>query len=226
MTLFSRCFMRALNVTGVLTIAALVISACQTPPSSNYRTPKESVAAMQQALREDDAYAYLTTLSTPTRKQHESLILIGWSQVREALQALQGELQIVEVEERVALSTSSENAKGPDWVWPDVKGQGARVRVAVQIDGELLMEDFLFIREVDPPPANAASEPWVRLGLIETPTAMHPDPEELQVEASPEEERVNWRLVYPYYPYQFQSQLAPKLMATLQGGSPSGETAQ
>jgi|GEM_PF-3173621 len=216
---------RAIACFALLAAASCLLN-CVSVPQSNYATPESSVDAMQQAMRDDDVGTWLGTLAIPTRRKHETLILQGWSSVRDALSFLQGNVEIAEVQMLESFALSDEKATDSNWVWPDADAPVARVRVVVEIDNEKLFEDFLFIKEVDPAPSNSSGSPWVRVGLRDEATAMHPDPEEVQVDESPEETRINWRLIYPYYPYQSVSKLAPKLTQTLTGeteSAPAGE---
>ncbi|MCA8940367.1 MAG: hypothetical protein KDB07_11185, partial [Planctomycetes bacterium] len=185
---------------------------------AHYAQPENALEAAQNALSEDKKLSFISTMSRETLDEHAQKIEFGWTEIREHFAFLKSDMHVVEDELFVPV-WSSERPEDVDrnFVWPDQDNAKAvrRVRVAFSYDGEDFEEDLLFVQEVDEQDANAEDSPWIRIGEQWYLRERHPNPERYRDLGRSLEERTNWRLVYPYYPFHQESKIAVKIVEAL-----------
>jgi hypothetical protein len=193
-----------------LLLPLLLLSACATLYLPQLRTPRHSFEAMREAWREDSSALFLHTLSRAVlRDYNEQAIRIGWSSIRGRVGEFVEEARVVETADYTAAPVDPRAPQG--WVWPE---QGlVLMRLRVELHGQ--HEDFLFAREVDPPPPQARQAQGFQIGDRYFRVNEHPSPETYLFEDSPESERTHWRLVFPYYPFQSMGPLTRRLQEQL-----------
>jgi hypothetical protein len=193
-----------------LLCAGFVAFGCASGPRPQLTDPEVTVRAMRDAFEKDDVALFLHTLGRPVlREYNEHLIRVGWGDFRPRVGDFVEGARVVEIEDVQPLPHDPTASRS--FVWPAESARLRRVRIAV---GEA-HEDFLFAREVDEPPATARQARGFWVGDRYFVQTEHPSPATYLTDDSPEAERVHWRLVFPYYPYQHNGQLSTRLQAQL-----------
>lgn len=191
-------------------MAGLQVTACTTTGARQLKDPQTTVAVMRQAFSEDESSLFLHCLSRQVLSQYsEHIIRIGWSDIRPAVGEFIDDAEVIEVVDYHA--EKYDPLVPEDFVWPSDGVALKRVQLRVGADAEY----FLFEREVDDPPANAKQARGFWIGDKYIVRTEHESPQTYLDEDSPESERVQWRLVFPYYPFQSQGKLTAKLQAKM-----------
>ena len=170
------------------------------------RTPQDSLSAMRSAYEQDDVGLFLHTVAAPVLKRYsEYTIRLGWDQLRPQVGKLVAESKIVEVSDYVTPGIDA--AAPPENIWPKDGVRGKRVRLGVK-GAE---EDFLFLQEVDPPPQGSKQASGVWIGDRYFTKREHRSLGTYVSNDVPEKDRTHWRLVFPFYPFQKDGQIAALL---------------
>lgn len=193
-----------------LTVAALLAAACTTTARPQLKRPETAIEVMRDAYRENDSGLFLHTLSRPVLKEYsEHLIRVGWGEIRPKVGAFVDAAEVVSVSEYRAIQPDP--LVPADFVWPDKDAKLMVLRL--RLDGE--EEDFLFEQEVDPAPEQSKQARGFWIGDRFVHRNEHPTPQTYLREDSPEEDRTQWRIVFPYYPFQSSGPLTRKLQEQL-----------
>ncbi|MHC4839934.1 MAG: hypothetical protein ACYTDT_03095 [Planctomycetota bacterium] len=197
---------KSITLATCLILAGLQATACATTETRQLKNPETTVAVMRDAFNEDESSLFLHCLSKQVLSRYsEHVIRIGWSDIRPGVGEFVSVAKVVEVKEFDAADYDPLVAE--DFVWPTDGAVLKRVKLSVEGD----TEDFLFEREVDDPPSNAKQARGFWIGDQYIVRTEHDSPETYQDEDSPESERVQWRLVFPYYPFQSNGALTARL---------------
>jgi hypothetical protein len=202
--------MKATTACCALMLTGLLASACSTTTRPQLLKPETTIEVMRDAYRENDSGLFLHTLSRPVLAEYsEHLIRVGWGEIRPRVGAFVDAAEIVGVEEFRAIKPDP--LAPADFVWPDEDSNLMRVRL--RLEGE--EEDFLFEQELDPPPPDAKQARGFWIGDRYIIRTEHPSPESYLRGDSPEADRTQWRIVFPYYPFQKEGPLTRKLQEQL-----------
>jgi hypothetical protein len=202
--------MKATTACCALMLTGLLASACSTTTRPQLLKPETTIEVMRDAYRENDSGLFLHTLSRPVLAEYsEHLIRVGWGEIRPRVGAFVDAAEIVSVEEFRAIKPDP--LAPADFVWPDEDSNLMRVRL--RLEGE--EEDFLFEQELDPPPPDAKQARGFWIGDRYIIRTEHPSPESYLRGDSPEADRTQWRIVFPYYPFQKEGPLTRKLQEQL-----------
>jgi hypothetical protein len=172
--------------------------------------PQTTIKVMRDAYREDDAGLFLHTLGRPVLREYsEHLVRVGWSEIRPKVGAFVDAAEVVEAEKYRA--ENRDVLVSSDFVWPEPDAELMRVRLRLGNDEE----DFLFEQELDDAPETAKQAKGFWIGDRYFVRSEHPSPGTYQLGDSPESERTQWRLVFPYHPFQQNGPLTARLQAIL-----------
>jgi hypothetical protein len=202
--------MKATTACCALMLTGLLACACSTTTRPQLVKPETTIEVMRDAYRENDSGLFLHTLSRPVLAEYsEHLIRVGWGEIRPRVGAFVDAAEIVSVEEFRA--PKPDPLAPADFVWPDEDSKLMRVRL--RLEGE--EEDFLFEQELDPPPPDAKQARGFWIGDRYIIRTEHPSPESYLRGDSPEADRTQWRIVFPYHPFQKDGPLTRKLQEQL-----------
>ncbi len=194
---------------------SLLFMNCSTP-GNHYPTPQATLAAGRHAIQEKKALAFLDILSVETRQKHETTFLLGWKEVQDLFSFLAEDVEIAELDQDYTLASFSDEDIPEEYVWPTPHKPSFRLRLKIPYKGQIYWEDFLFVQEVDPEEKNTKNSQWIQVGLHEYLRSQHPTPYRYQTPGKSLQERTNWRILYPYYPFQSKSKLAATIVQELQ----------
>lgn len=219
---FARNFTRACQImlSGLLALTLLAgsFSACASD-GRHLREPTDTLNLVQESLREDRALKFMGALSRDVRDQWGDTILAGWFAVRDQFAFLADDVKVMSSAPftPAAPTDFASTPEGQQYIWPDpASGRPFRkLTISVTFKGELFTEDLLLVQELDPIPDNTSESPWVRVGEQWIWRADHPNPARHADRPPSEEERSNWRLVYPYHPFQANSAFSKRLLQEL-----------
>lgn len=198
--------MKTLFVIVLSSFALLCASCAVTGKRPVLRTPEDSLGAMRRAYASDDSGLFLHTLASETLKRYsEHTIRIGWGELRPHLGNLVEEAKVVAVREYV--TPGRDSAADDTFVWPPAGERARRVRLALR-GAE---EEFLFVSETDPPPEKSKQAAGVWIGSRYYTRREHRALNTYAQDDVPEKDRTHWRLVFPFYPFQKQGQIAAML---------------
>lgn len=191
-------------------LACLCLGGCSAVKRPALRTPEVSIDEMRRAVKDDDAGLFIHCLSGDVLGRYsEYMIRLGWDEIRPGLSSMVSRAEVVEVE---SFEPQFGDPLAPDdFIWPTEGARAKRVRLA--LDGR--EEDFLFVREIDPPPPTAKEAEGFWIGETYYVRRGHGSPETYLVEESPESERTHWRLVFPYFPFQKDGAISRAVMDEL-----------
>lgn len=186
-----------------LTAPLLLLAACVGGgPRPLLREPSDSLDAMRAAFDRDDSSLFIHTLSAPVLKRYsEYVIRLGWGEIRPRIGAMVKRAKFVSIADY--RTPDPVPGVGGDFVWPKSGLDARRVRLAVDDD----WEDFLFVREVDPPPEDAAQSKGFWVGDRYFVRREHDSPQTYLTQDVPEKDRTHWRLVFPFFPFQRHGKL-------------------
>jgi len=193
-----------------LLCAGLLATGCTVTTRPQLVEPQTTIEVMRQAYREDDSGLFLHTLGRPVLREYsEHLVRVGWSEIRPKVGEFVDAAKIVEAESWRA--PKPDPFVSSDFVWPDPDALLMRVRL--QLDGD--EEDFLFQQEIDDAPEDAKQARGFWIGDRYFVRTEHVSPNTYMDKDSPESERTQWRLVFPYFPFQADGPLTRRLQQTL-----------
>ena len=198
-----------------LLFAGFVATACTITTRPQLVDPQTTIDVMRQAYREDDSGLFLHTLGRPVLREYsEHLVRVGWSEIRPKVGEFVDAAAIVEASKYRA--EKPDPLISSDFVWPEPEAELMRVRL--RLDGD--EEDFLFEQELDDAPETAKQAKGFWIGDRYFVRTEHPSPNTYLVEDSPESERTQWRLVFPYFPFQRDGALTRRLQDALNREKP------
>jgi len=194
-------------------LAALALTSCAATTRPQLTRPERTIEVMRDAYRQDDAALFLHTLGRPVLKEYsEHLIRVGWGDIRPKVGSFVDSAEVVSAQDYDA--PQPDPLAPADFVWPT--GDAPLMRVRLRLDGK--EEDFLFEQEVDPPPPQAKQARGFWIGDRYFARTEHPAPGTYLLEDSPESERTQWRIVFPYFPFQKEGPLTEMLRRQLASG--------
>ncbi|MDC1142759.1 hypothetical protein OAU50_06680 [Planctomycetota bacterium] len=199
-----------LTLSACLILAGLQATGCATVETQQLVDPQTTVDVMRHAFSEDESSLFLHCLSRSVLSRYsEHVIRVGWSDIRPSVGEFVEHANVIEIEDYDA--EKNDPLVPEDFVWPTEGAQLKRVTLRVEND----TEDFLFEREVDDPPADAKQARGFWIGDQYIVRTEHDSPQTYQDKSSPESERVQWRLVFPYHPFQANGALTAKLQSKM-----------
>jgi hypothetical protein len=193
-----------------LCFAGFAVTACTVTTRPQLVDPPTTIQVMRDAYRQDDAGLFLHTLGRPVLREYsEHLVRVGWSEIRPKVGDFIDAAKVVEAKDYHA--PRPDPLVPSDFVWPEKDAPLMRVRL--RLDNE--EEDFLFEQEIDDAPENTKQARGFWIGDRYFVKTEHPSPGTYLTEESPESERTQWRLVFPYYPFQRNGPLTRRMQAEL-----------
>jgi hypothetical protein len=174
------------------------------------KDPETTIEVMRDAYRENDSGLFLHTLSRPVLKEYsEHLIRVGWGEIRPKVGSFVDAAEVVSTREYDAIKPDP--LVPVDFIWPNPDAKLMVVRL--RLDGK--EEDFLFEQELDPAPPESKQADGFWIGDRFVHRNEHPSPGTYLNDDSPESERTQWRIVFPYFPFQKDGELTRLLQQQL-----------